>query len=150
MIIVFDSETRQFSAIDETREFANGHGKAFWSGANGKKGAHSLVTTAGGALVGSAAGGAIARSKAKKKAADLGLEPGTPEYKKFMRNQTAKGAAIGAGGGAAAGWVGDTAVSMIRNKGGNKGFKERFKASQQWNLGLGEKHRRFPKPKKKS
>jgi len=134
MIIVFDNETRQFSAFDETREFGE-KAKAFWSGAGGKKGAHSLITTVGGGLVGGTAGALIARNKAKRKAEQLGLEPGTPEYKKFMRQQGAKGAAIGAGAGAAAGWVGDTAVTMIKNRKKGGSFGDQFKASQGWHLG---------------
>jgi hypothetical protein len=113
MIIVFDSETRQFSAFDETREF----GKV----GNFASKYRTQLSTAGGAIVGGAAGGAIARGKAKKKAAELGLEPGTPEYKKFMRAQTAKGAAIGTGAGAATGYGVERGTHILQRRKAVKG-----------------------------
>jgi len=131
MIIVFDSETRQFSAIDETREF--GVKEAASKVGNWANRNRSTVSLAGGSIVGGTAGTIIARKQAKKKAAELGLEPGTPEYKKFMSKQTAKGAAIGVAGGAAAGYLGKTAAVTAHrmHKHGDK-FGAALKKGASW------------------
>lgn len=56
-----------------------------------------------GAAAGAAAGGIAGYAKARKAAKAKGLQPGTPEYKKFVAKYVAGGAAIGTAAGTAAG-----------------------------------------------
>jgi hypothetical protein len=114
--IIFDEESRVFSVISNT-EFSDKE----------KKGAPAWLTSKGtlGTAIGGVAGGTasalIARKKAKKAAEARGLEPGTPEYKKFVRKKTAIGAGIGTAGGALAGGALTTGYEYYKgNKGDNK------------------------------
>lgn len=106
MTVIFDQETRSFSAID-TREFGEK-----WKNFRTDHGT-AMINTASG-IVGAGAGTMIAKAKAKKKAEDMGLEPGTPEYKKFVRHQMLKGGAIGAGAGLATGVVGQAGYHGVK------------------------------------
>lgn len=103
--IVWDEENRQFSVVDTAKKFGGNH----------KVGLINAATTAVGAGVGTA----VARAKAKKAAEAKGLQPGTPEYKAYMRKQTLKGAGIGAAAGLGAGVVGQAGVAGASAMHGN-------------------------------
>lgn len=105
--IVWDEENRQFSVVDTAKKFGGNH----------KVGLINAATTAVGAGVGTA----VARAKAKKAAEAKGLQPGTPEYKAYMRKQTLKGAGIGAAAGLGAGVVGQAGVAGVKRGAAIKG-----------------------------
>ena len=114
--IIYDQDTRSFSVV-ETREYGMMDTvKKFGGSAKGFAGSHKVgLINAGTTVAGSAIGAAVARRKAKQAAAARGLQPGTPEYNKFVRNQTLKGAGVGAAAGLATGVVGQAGHAAVSN-----------------------------------
>lgn len=121
--VIFDERTSCFSAVrldESTNSYADAK-----SGFLGSVGSH-LKKNAGtyiGGAAGAAGGAMLARKKAKQAALAKGLEPGTPEYKKFVAARTAAGGAAGAAGGAVLGRAGHAAIS---GHGGNFGAKKMY------------------------
>jgi hypothetical protein len=119
--IYFDESTRSFSTIED-REFGEKLDKLKGHLGNNSR---AYIGAASG-LVGGAGGALIARAKAKKAAEEAGLQPGTPEYKKFMAKRMAAGAGIGivAGVGASElGHLGTRAVKGYKSLAPGKGEK---------------------------
>lgn len=112
--IVFDETQKSFSAVqyEDQRDFAtkkstgnvlthaSGLGTRLGKGVNYVVNNKRGFITGGSAVLAGAGGAILARRKAQKDAEDAGLQPGTAEYKAYVRKRMAAGAAIGAAGGA--------------------------------------------------
>jgi hypothetical protein len=70
----------------------------------------------GSGIAGAGLGVAIAKRNAKNKAAKLGLKPGTPEYKSFIRKAILRGGFIGGFAGGVASELGHGTAAGIKNK----------------------------------
>jgi len=97
MIILFDEESRSFSAVEETREFNDNTKMNVLKRLGGHISKHrTSYATGGGAIAGGVTGALVARKRARK----AGLERGTKEYRRAIT----KGALAGTGIGAVAGY----------------------------------------------
>lgn len=134
MSIIYNRYTRSFS--DQNKKSPPSHlvGSKFnlsAQGANLMKGARKHLTgkghtlaTVGTGLLGAGIGGLGARAIAKKKALAKGLEPGTPEYKAFIKKATIGGAVAGGAVGTGVGYLGRSHISSAAKSMFDKNLKK--------------------------
>lgn len=122
--VIFNEETKEFSVVENQREFGvkDSLGKA--AGAVGKRVSKNsrAYITGGSALAGAGLTAIIAKKRAEKAALAAGATEA--EAKKAGKKAAIKGAAIGAAGGALAGELGQYGVGTV------KGAINRYKAQK--------------------
>lgn len=121
--IYFDEDTRSFST-DGTKAPSK-----IWE--HLKKHEGKYITGAASA-VGGTSGALIAKNAAKKEALRRGLEPGTPEYKKFVRNRVMVGATAGTATGVVGSVAGHGVVNLMKNNKAHKAAGTKAAKGENW------------------
>lgn len=113
--IIFSSETRQFS-FEQMKKSRPVEGKQAAKGRGALANFFDINREATGAALGLTAGGLVGNLRARRLAKKRGIEKGSTEYRRMLRNQTLTGAGVGAVGGAAIGHLSRPIEGNIRRK----------------------------------